>query len=650
MKLLIANRGEIAVRIIRTAKKMQLQTVAVYSEADQNALHVQLADQAYFIGSNDLSDSYLNIQKIIAITLKSGADAIHPGYGFLAENPEFVKACAKENILFVGPDADVMKLMGNKIEARNFIKSIEIPLVEGITGTHESLLVQSELLQFPLLIKAAAGGGGKGMRIVQYISELEQALAATSREAAAYFGDASVFIEQYVENPRHIEVQILGDKHGNVIHLFDRECSIQRRYQKIIEEAPSPSLSEEMREKITSAAVKIAQTTKYSGAGTIEFLANADASAFYFLEMNTRIQVEHPVSEMITGVDIVQEQIKIALGETLSFTQNDIQKNGHSIECRIYAEDSAQNFMPSPGKISFYKQPEGVRIDSGIDSKTTIERFFDPMISKLIVHEASRQKAIEKTINALNNYHIFGIETNIAYLKKLMSLEAFKANAISTNFCTLHTDFILQSIELEKHKIDKTIPALLYFIFKTQKSKNQAKNLWEEIGTIAQQIPTNILIENNPFWIKQTHTNQYNVNNELFELHEITCKNQELTVLLNGEKIKAEFFERNKLFFVFYENNYFKAQTVNELAESKQFKFEETEVSSEKNIKSPMPGKIIKIYIKQDQEVKQGDVLFIVEAMKMENAVKSKLDARIKTIYAAENELVDTSKIILDME
>jgi 3-methylcrotonyl-CoA carboxylase alpha subunit len=415
-KILIANRGEIAVRVIRSAAEMGVRTVAVYSKPDAEALHTLMADESYYLGEQELSDTYLNVAKIIEIAKRSGSDAIHPGYGFLAENPDLVNACEKEGIAFIGPSLRAIHLMGNKVEARAFVTDLGTPMTKGAVGTHAELIEAAKDIPLPILVKAAAGGGGKGMRIVHDLKDLEETIEATSREAKAYFGDEEVFIEQYILEPRHIELQIIGDKHGNVVHLYERECSIQRRYQKIIEESPSPTLDQATREKMGAAAVDIAKAIDYDNAGTIEFLVDKNLN-FYFLEMNTRVQVEHPVTEMVTGIDIVREQILVAAGNKLGFEQADISQNGHAIEARIYAEDPENDFRPAPGDIIYYEEPEGVgiRVDSGIDRDSTIHSFFDPIVSKLIAYADNRTAAIAKLDTALQEFIVQGIKNNIPY-------------------------------------------------------------------------------------------------------------------------------------------------------------------------------------------------------------------------------------------
>lgn len=436
-KILIANRSEIAIRIMRAARELGIKTVAIYSDADEKALHPRYADEAYPLGGSSPKESYLNIKKIIKIAKSCGADAIHPGYGFLAENPNFAYACEKENITFIGPSSRVIELMGNKIVARKTVAKAGGPVVPGtadeVKDMDEALKISDEI-GYPVIIKAAAGGGGIGMRIAHSRQELEEAIAQAKATAGSAFGDPSVFIEKYVAEPRHIEFQILADKHGNVIHLGERECSIQRRHQKLIEEAPSPVMTEELRQKMGEVAVKIAKAINYTNAGTIEFIYTQ--GNFYFMEMNTRVQVEHPITEMVTGIDIVKQQILIAAGEKIPFKQSDIKLSGHAIECRINAEDPLNNFAPAPAKLKGYRSPGGVgvRVDSGVFTSYVIPPHYDSMISKLVVWGRNRQEAIARMRRALYEYIIVGPKTNIPFHKAVLSNEAFIKGELSTHF------------------------------------------------------------------------------------------------------------------------------------------------------------------------------------------------------------------------
>lgn len=441
-KILIANRGEIALRIMHTAREMGIKTVAIYSEADRNAPHVRYADEAVFLGPAPSSQSYLRGDKIIQACKDMGVDAIHPGYGFLSENAGFAKLVRDSGIILIGPSPEAMEMMGSKLAAKAVARKYNIPLVPGtdeaISDVEEAKNIATGI-GFPILIKASAGGGGKGMRIVQNREEFNDQLQLAISEATSAFGDGSVFIERYIGSPRHIEIQIMADNHGNVCYLFERECSIQRRHQKVVEEAPSSVLTDELRRKMGECAVMVARACNYSGAGTVEFLVD-DELNFYFLEMNTRLQVEHPVTELITGIDLVKEQINVARGEKLSFSQDNIQIMGHAIEVRVYAEDPANNFLPDIGRLNTYKMPggNGIRIDGGYEEGMDIPIYYDPMLSKLIVHAADRQSAIAKMLRAIDDFEISGVETTLSFCRFALSHQAFKSGNFDTNFVKLY--------------------------------------------------------------------------------------------------------------------------------------------------------------------------------------------------------------------
>jgi pyruvate carboxylase subunit A len=437
-KILIANRGEIAIRVMKTAKKMGIKTVAVYSTADRNAPHVKFADEAICIGEPPSIESYLRGDKIIEAAKKLQVDAIHPGYGFLSENAGFAELCEQNKIIFIGPRSKAIKIMGSKLAAKEAVKKYNIPMVPGIdkaiTDISEAKATAKKI-GFPILIKASAGGGGKGMRIVEKESDLESQMNRAISEAISAFGDGSVFIEKYVTSPRHIEIQIMADSHGNVLHFFERECSIQRRHQKVIEEAPSSVLSPELRGKMGEAAVKVAKSCDYLGAGTVEFLLDADHN-FFFLEMNTRLQVEHPVTELITGVDLVELQIRIARGEALLMKQEDLKINGHALELRVYAEDPLNDFLPSVGHLDIYKIPigEGIRVDNGFEEGMDIPIYYDPMLSKLITYGKTRDEAIQLMIKAIDNYHVEGVKTTLPFGKYAFEHKAFRSGHFDTHF------------------------------------------------------------------------------------------------------------------------------------------------------------------------------------------------------------------------
>ncbi len=438
VKVLIANRGEIAVRVIRACREMGFRTVAVYSEADRAAMHVIYADEAIPIGPSPSSQSYLRIDRILEAARKTGADAIHPGYGFLAENAGFARACRDAGLMFVGPSAESIEAMGSKTESRQRMKAAGVPVVPGLTEPVKSVDEIADFARsagYPIMIKASAGGGGKGMRFVEREADLRAAFDRVTSEAQSFFGDASVYAEKFVSSPRHIEVQILGDQHGNLVHLGERECTLQRRHQKVVEECPSPVVDAAMRERLGAMAVQAARAVNYYSAGTIECLMGADRQ-FYFLEMNTRLQVEHPVTEMVWGVDIVKEQLRIAAGEKLRITQNALAPIGHAIECRVYAEDPARNFAPSPGLIRYINLPQGpgVRNDNGVYAGFTVPVFYDPMLSKLVCHAHTREDAIARMKRALTEYRVDGIETTIPFFSMIMDSPDFAAAKFDTGF------------------------------------------------------------------------------------------------------------------------------------------------------------------------------------------------------------------------
>ncbi|AGN37037.1 acetyl-CoA carboxylase biotin carboxylase subunit [Bacillus paralicheniformis] len=442
-KLLIANRGEIAVRIIRACKELGIDTVAVFSEADREALHVQMADEAFCIGPKLSKDSYLNITNIVSVAKMTGADAIHPGYGFLAENADFAELCEEVNVTFVGPTADAISKMGTKDVARETMQQAGVPIVPGSKGIIEDIEDAVSLARdigYPVIIKATAGGGGKGIRVARTEEELINGIKITQQEAATAFGNPGVYIEKYIEDFRHVEIQVLADTHGNTIHLGERDCSIQRRLQKLLEETPSPALDEGIREQMGQAAVKAAEAVKYTGAGTVEFIYDYREQKFYFMEMNTRIQVEHPVTEMVTGVDLIKEQIRVASGEKLALTQDEVTFNGWAIECRINAENPEKNFMPSPGKIEMYLPPGGlgVRVDSAAYPGYSIPPYYDSMIAKVITYGKTREEAVSRMKRALSEFVIEGVHTTIPFHLKLLEHETFVSGEFNTKFLEIY--------------------------------------------------------------------------------------------------------------------------------------------------------------------------------------------------------------------
>lgn len=490
-KILIANRGEIAVRVMRSCKEMKIGTVAVYSEADRTSLHVSYADEAVCIGPAPSKESYLCIEKIIAAAKQTQADAIHPGYGFLSENAAFSRRCKEEGIIFIGPDAESIEAMGDKISARRAMKKAKVPVVPGTSMdmTERHLLKVCRKIGLPVIIKASAGGGGKGMRLVREESELLDAYNAARSEAGTSFGNDAVYIEKYIESPHHIEIQFLGDRHGNVIHLFDRECSVQRRHQKIVEESPSPFIDDKTRQSMGKIAVKAAKSVNYVGAGTIEFLVD-DKMNFYFLEMNTRLQVEHPITEEVLGIDLVKEQIEIAAGKKIRFRQKDICQRGHAIECRICAEDTDNNFAPSPGIVRHVRTPKGigVRVDSFIYNGYEIPVHYDPMLGKLIVWATNRNYALERMRRVLYEYKITGVKTNIDYLRRIMDAREFVKGKYTTHFIEDNSDALQDAKVEDKTEEMAVIAAYIDYIVNgnespvSQQTDNRPISRWRAFG------------------------------------------------------------------------------------------------------------------------------------------------------------------------
>lgn len=469
-KILIANRGEIAVRIIKTCKEMGIGAVAVYSDADSKSLHRMCADEAVHIGGTAPSESYLNADRIIGAAKKTGAGAIHPGYGFLAENADFARLCEDSGIVFIGPPPQVISDLGDKTVARRIMADGGVPVIPGADNSFSGpgeLAKQADIIGYPLLVKASCGGGGKGMRVVRHKDELADSLASASSEAKAAFGNGTVYLERYIERPRHVEVQVLADRFGNTVHLFERECSIQRRHQKIVEETPSTALTQELREEMGKAAVQAAKAAGYVNAGTVEFLLD-ESGSFYFLEVNTRLQVEHPVTEMVTGIDIVRKQIEIAAGRRLELSQADIKPGGHAIECRIYAEDPANGFAPSPGRIACFRPPDGpgIRHDCGVYAGFTVPVEYDPILAKLVVHAENRQIAIERMKNALSGYVMAGVGTAVPFLRDVIDSKPFRKGETFTDFIDTHFPQWQPSIP------DRDVAALAFI----------ACEMWEEVS------------------------------------------------------------------------------------------------------------------------------------------------------------------------
>lgn len=654
-RLLIANRGEIACRIMRTAKRLGIHCIAIYSDADVDSLHVKMADSAYRVGPAPSKESYLNIPAIIEIAKKYHADAIHPGYGFLAENAQFAESVRKENIYFVGPSTSAIRAMGNKDEAKSMMAKAKVPVVAGYHGddqSDETLKKQAEKIGFPLLIKAAAGGGGKGMRIVKEKSELEQALLGAKREAKASFNDEKLILENYISPVRHIEVQLLGDEHGNIIHLFTRDCSIQRRHQKIIEEATAPNIPKKVADKIAEAAIQAAKTISYSNAGTVEFLLD-EKNNFYFMEMNTRLQVEHPVTEMVTGLDLVEWQLKVATGEKLPFAQQDIKPKGHAIEVRIYAEDPYNEFLPSTGQLIHLKFPaidENTRVETGVQSGDSISRFYDPMIAKLVVYGDDRPQAIARMQQVLSQTEIVGVKNNVAFLQQIIALEDFAHARLSTSFLKNNDAQLKLTVDASFETIALAI-AQQWSKITLQSTKKQTSP-WQ----IKDQFRLNL---------PRQRTFHFEINHQKHDVL-VTFHQDYLQFMWHGtfyafrsEKLSTTEFRVNienylvqqgtvieyqKQLFVFTEKQQIQINLFDPLSSF------EVQQESAHNLRAPMPGTVIAVMAKEGANVKPGDQLVVIEAMKMEHTIRAPRAGTIKAIYCRVGETVEEGVELFDFK
>ena len=657
-KILIANRGEIACRVIKTAKKLKIKTVAVYSDADKDALFVKQADESYYLGGSQPSESYLDADKIISIAKKSKSDAIHPGYGFLSENAPFVNRLKKENIKFIGPNPMAIKKMGDKIESKNLAIKLKLNVIPGHTApvknASEALKI-SKKIGFPVLLKASAGGGGKGMRIVRKDRELEENFIAAKSESKKSFGDDRVFIEKYIEQPRHIEIQILCDKHGNQIHLGERECSIQRRYQKVIEECPSPFVDEDMRSEMASQALILAKEVKYDSAGTVEFVVDSKKN-FYFLEMNTRLQVEHPVTELVTGIDLVEQMILSADNKKLAIRQEDIKLNGWSVESRIYAEDPTKDFLPSIGRVTRYIEPkkiekdyEVIRNDTGISPGSEVSLYYDPMISKLAVHSKDRISAINLMINSLQNYYLSGLENNIDFLIAILEDKKFQKGEISTNFIKekfkkgYSSNLTMTDDKRQKFGI---IAMLMYAKQSFNLSNVISKNFSVKISEDYLDIFLNeaAIVDNSLSLLIEINKKKIKVDSS-FNLNQKLC----------SFKVNEEifYFKINDLINMHTSNvSFLDCRTTTVVVQSSQKDLlklmpKDAKEDLSKKLISPMPGLIKSVDVIEGQKVKNADQLLIIEAMKMENILKSEKDCVIEKILVKAGDSVSADEELI---
>jgi len=661
--ILIANRGEIAVRICRAAKEMGIGTLAIYSDIDgPDAYHCRMADRCFPLHGRELHETYLNINKIIDIAIQNGAEAIHPGYGFLSENHLLAESCQKKGLIFIGPTSELIRMMGNKIEARAKVAQLGIPVINADLSSRKELQEKSSGLEYPLLIKAAAGGGGKGMRIVTRSEELSSALETTSREANNYFGNGDIFLEKFIDPARHIEFQVLGDHHGNAIHIYERECSIQRRYQKIFEESPSSWLKPETRKKMGEAALRITLELGYVNAGTIEFLVDED-QGFYFLEMNTRIQVEHPVTERVSGIDLVKEQIRIAEGLPLSIKQEEIQLKGHAIEARIYAENPRNNFMPSPGYIALYSEPsdESIRMDSSLDKPATVFPEYDPMIAKMIVWGPDRNEALRHLEQGLAETSILGIETNLSFLLEIARDEEFIQNRISTRYCDDRVDMLIKRIQTRIEESDRLI-FISAFLAGTLLSSQPLPgdevhtNPWNAIGYWRQYSHFRFSINGEAQEVILGSTIQGSIKfrweDSDYEISNVHINQGKLQFLLNGKPAKAVYFRLpNDREVVEYQGIKYVFRRLDALpVNAERIDISESFEHNDAMIVSPMYGRIVKVNVGKKDEVKKGDVILTIDSMKIENNIIAPQNAKIKKVLVKPGEQVEVSKPLLLFE
>ncbi|WP_448211246.1 acetyl-CoA carboxylase biotin carboxylase subunit [Colwellia sp. MEBiC06753] len=663
-KILIANRGEIACRVIKTAKKMGIRTVAVYSDADANALHVHMADEAVYLGPSPSRESYLVAEKVIAAAKQTGAQAIHPGYGFLSENAEFCRLCSENNITFIGPPVAAIEAMGSKSAAKNIMEQAKVPLVPGYHGEDQSEAVLKKAaddMGYPVLLKATAGGGGKGMRQVWSSDEFSAGLAAAKREAASSFGDDTMLVEKYLTQPRHVEIQVFCDNHDNAVYLFERDCSVQRRHQKVIEEAPAPGMSDELRAKMGEAAIQSAKAIGYQGAGTVEFLLDIDGS-FYFMEMNTRLQVEHPVTELITDQDLVEWQLRVAAGEKLPKSQEQLAIKGHAFEARIYAEDPNNDFLPATGKLAFLVPPvesEYVRVDTGVRQGDEVSVFYDPMIAKLIVWDESREKALQRLAKALAEYRISGVTTNIDFLYNLATSKAFVEAELDTGFIEKHEDLIFHK-DQQALAYELPMAALYLVLSRAQDAQQQAAK------TLDPYSPWNMT---NAWRLNEPHIHEFSLAHgdkqfdvtveQMREGHDsyyliavdgntFDCqghiKESSLSFTIDGYRSVAEISVNNEQISLYRPNGVFNfTRILPDLGDA-------NNDAGHGGLVAPMNGTMVDVLVTSGQTVEKDQPLVIMEAMKMEHTIKAPSAGKVTELYFAKGDMVDGGAELLAFE
>jgi 3-methylcrotonyl-CoA carboxylase alpha subunit len=654
-KILIANRGEIAVRVIRAVKSLGTRSVAVYAADDADSLHVSLADEAILLSGVVLTDTYLNEEKLIQCALNAGAEAIHPGYGFLSENAGFAQKVADAGLVFIGPTPENIRLMGEKNTALAYVKSIGIPVLPSIRGTVDEILQSAFEMRFPVIVKASGGGGGKGMVICTSVDELHPALEKAERQAISYFGNGELFIEKYVPSARHIEVQLMADHMGNVLHFFERECTVQRRFQKIMEEAPSPSVDEKLRAELTSAAVEIVQSMNYRNAGTIEFLLDENGQ-FYFLEMNTRIQVEHPVTEMITGIDLVALQLMVAAGNPLPVSQKDIRISGHAIEVRLCAEDPANQFHPSAGKLTRWNIPEkeGLRLETFVKEEMTVSANYDSLLAKLIVWGENRNTALDRMQEVLAETAVSGVHTNLSFLSGLAEGAAFRENTFYTRYIDDKLDEINRQIQEKKDCLNKQELVIAYLIFHFHQAKHHGKSVWNQIGFWRPTAPFGVLVEGERFECRvRSDRNEWYcmIGDQEVQVSVLSRKEGLLNLEINRQI--REFFctENQGETVILYQGFSFPVRSNLLLSQASVIrKNPEAGKIFQNLICADLFGKVLKINIRENDAVKYGQLLLTLESMKTEIHVLCPVNARVKKIHVTEGNTVIEKQLLVELE
>lgn len=654
-KILIANRGEIALRVIRAAHQSGIRAVAVYAADDSESLHVTLADEAYLLAGKTLKETYLNQQKMIQIALSAGCEAIHPGYGFLSENASFAEKVKRAGLIFIGPSAENIHLMGEKNQSLTYVHSLGIPILPSLRGTLDELTSRLEEISFPVMVKASNGGGGKGMMICHNAEELLPSLEIAERQALAWFGNGGLLIEKYLPRARHVEVQLMGDHHGNILHFYERECSVQRHFQKIIEEAPSPSVGKQLREKLAATAVTIARSMNYRNAGTIEFLLD-ESGGYYFLEMNTRIQVEHPVSEMVTNTDLVALQLIVAAGNPLPISQQDIKLSGHAIEVRLCAEDASRHFLPSAGTLTQWEIPmdERTRVETFVTQGRAVSPGYDSLLAKIIVKGENRALAIARMQQVLSKSTVSGIHTTLSFLSELISGKVFKTNKVYTRYVDENLEAINASIHQKKEKLDKHILVVAYLIFHFLQKQSTGSTPWQQIGFWRLAPRVLVSMEEATYDCSMEPNGQgylFRINDQQYPVSDWQMADQNLRISINSKLYMFHCMEENGHTLIAADGFTFALRSNSLMEQARIKRIDPQELKVFQNlICAELFGKVLKLSVMEGEEVELGLVLLTLESMKTEIHVQSPVHGRVKKVHVKEGNSVVERQLLLELE